>query len=155
MKQPYWAAKGQKPENKDQFWAAAGVVRSFLEEVYRSALAPLLLRQRIPLGIRQHETQDRLYLYLQDQDSLVRLVDNLSSKQAIFRSRELFTILESAFVSDLIADIKVNLRKRNVDGTITFTELSEGEQQLLMVLGLLRFRKRRNRCSCSMNRIPT
>ena len=82
-----------------------------------------------------------MYLYIQDQDSLVRLVDNLASKQAILRSRELFTILESAFVSDLIADIRVNLRKRNVDGTITFTELSEGEQQLLLVLGLLRFTK--------------
>jgi predicted ATPase len=141
LKQPYWAAKGQGSENKAQFWGAAGVVRSFLEEVYKSALAPLLLRQRIPLGIRQYETRDRLYLYLHDQDSLVRLVDNLASTQSISRSRELFTILESAFVSDLIADIRVNLRKRNVDGTITFTELSEGEQQLLMVLGLLRFTK--------------
>lgn len=141
LKQPYWAPRGQGPENKAQFWEASGVVRSFLEEVYRSALTPLLLRQRIPLGIRQYQTKERLYLYLPDQDSLVRLVDNLSSKQEISRSRELFTILESAFVSDLIADIRVNLRKRNVDGTVTFTELSEGEQQLLMVLGLLRFTK--------------
>lgn len=141
LKQPYWATKGARPENKSQFWGAAGVVRSFLEEVYKSALAPLLLRQRIALGIKQHETQDRLYLYLRDQDSLVRLVDNLATEQSISRSRELFTVLESAFVSDLIADVRVNLRKRNVDGTVTFTELSEGEQQLLTVLGLLRFTK--------------
>ena len=141
LQQPYWAPKGQGPENKAQFWNASGVVRSFLEEVYRSALTPLLLRQRISLGIRQYETKERLYLYLQDQGSLVRMVEHLASQQAISRSRELFTILESAFVSDLIADIRVNLRKRNVDGTLTFTELSEGEQQLLMVLGLLRFTK--------------
>jgi predicted ATPase len=141
LKQPYWTPKGQGPEQKADFWGAAGVVRSFLEVVYKASLAPLLLEERVPLGIRQHKTEEHLYLYLQDQDSLVRLVDALRSEQAISRSRELFTILESAFVSDLIADIRVNLRKRNVDGTITFTELSEGEQQLLVVLGLLRFTK--------------
>jgi predicted ATPase len=142
LRQPYWASGRQGAENKANFWGAAGVVRSFLEEVYKAALAPLLLEQRVPLGIKQRKTLEHLYLYLKDQDSLVRLVDNLASKQAIFsRSRELFTILESAFVSDLISDIRVNLRKRNVDGTVTFTELSEGEQQLLLVLGLLRFTK--------------
>jgi predicted ATPase len=140
LRQPYWAPR-KKDANKDHFWGAAGVVRSFLDEVYRAALAPLILEQRVPLGIRQHKTLEHLYLFLKDQDSLVRLVDNLASKQAISRSRELFTILESAFVSDLISDIRVNLRKRNVDGTVTFTELSEGEQQLLLVLGLLRFTK--------------
>ena len=31
------------------------------------------------------------------------------------------------------------VRARGVDGSVTFRELSEGEQQLLMVLGLLRF----------------
>jgi predicted ATPase len=141
LKQPYWAPRPQGAENKAEFWGAAGVVRSFLEEVYRAALAPLLLQQRVPLGIRQYKTLEHIYLYLKDQNSLARMVDNLSSKQSISRSRELFTILESAFVSDLIADVRVNLRKRNVDGTITFTELSEGEQQLLLVLGLLRFTK--------------
>jgi predicted ATPase len=141
LKQPYWASGRRGAEAKHEFWGAAGVVQSFLDEVYAAALAPLLLEQRVPVGIRQHKTLEYVYLYLPDQETLVRLVDSLASKQAISRSRELFTILESAFVSDLIADIKVNLRKKNVDGTVTFTELSEGEQQLLLVLGLLRFTK--------------
>lgn len=34
--------------------------------------------------------------------------------------------------------------KKNVDGSITFKELSEGEQQLLTVLGLLKFTKDEN-----------
>ena len=141
LKQPYWASGRRGAEEKNKFWGAAGVVQSFLAEVYGAAIAPLLLEQRVPIGIRQHKTLEYIYLYLPDQETLVRLVDSLASKQAISRSRELFTILESAFVSDLIADIKVNLRKKNVDGTVTFTELSEGEQQLLLVLGLLRFTK--------------
>jgi hypothetical protein len=78
---------------------------------------------------------------LPNQDALVGLVDSLSSTSSVSRARELFTTLESAYVSDLIADVRVRLRKRNVSGTVTFTELSEGEQQLLMVLGLLRFTK--------------
>jgi len=56
LRQPYWASKRQGVENKSEFWGAAGVVRSFLEEVYRAALAPMLLEQRISLGIRQHKT---------------------------------------------------------------------------------------------------
>ena len=38
-------------------------------------------------------------------------------------------------------EVRVKVKKRNVNGDITFKELSEGEQQLLTVLGLLRFTK--------------
>lgn len=42
------------------------------------------------------------------------------------------------YISDLIEEVRIKIRK--TDGTIiTFNELSEGEQQLLMVLGLLKF----------------
>jgi len=37
--------------------------------------------------------------------------------------------------------VQIKVHIRNYDGTLTFRELSEGEQQLLMVLGLLRFTK--------------
>ena len=36
-------------------------------------------------------------------------------------------------------EIRVQVKVRNLDGSISFRELSEGEQQLLLVLGLLRF----------------
>jgi ABC-type multidrug transport system ATPase subunit len=48
-------------------------------------------------------------------------------------------MLESTYISDLIHEVKVKVKKKNVDGHVTFKELSEGEQQLLTVLGLLRF----------------
>ena len=37
--------------------------------------------------------------------------------------------------------MRIRLQRHNADGSLTFRDLSEGEQQLLMVLGLLRFTK--------------
>jgi ABC-type glutathione transport system ATPase component len=42
-------------------------------------------------------------------------------------------------MSDLIEEVRVRVRVEDLDGSLTFRDLSEGEQQLLMVLGLLRF----------------
>src|SRR5699024_6341758 len=53
----------------------------------------------------------------------------------------LFKALESTYISKLIAEVRIKVRKKNIDGSITFKELSEGEQQLLTVLGLLKFTK--------------
>jgi ABC-type multidrug transport system ATPase subunit len=44
----------------------------------------------------------------------------------------------------MIAEVRIKVKKENVDGSITFKELSEGEQQLLTVLGLLKFTKDEN-----------
>jgi energy-coupling factor transporter ATP-binding protein EcfA2 len=47
--------------------------------------------------------------------------------------------LESTYVSELIEEVRIRVRLKKNDGSVTFRELSEGEQQLLTVLGLLRF----------------
>jgi energy-coupling factor transporter ATP-binding protein EcfA2 len=52
---------------------------------------------------------------------------------------EFFRDLESTHVSDLIDEVRIRIKLRKNDGTVTFRELSEGEQQLLTVLGLLQF----------------
>ena len=54
---------------------------------------------------------------------------------------EFFKELESTYISDLIQQVRIRVRVRNLDGSLTFRELSEGEQQLLTVVGLLRFTK--------------
>lgn len=53
----------------------------------------------------------------------------------------LFKALESTYISKLISEVRIKVKKKNVDGSITFKELSEGEQQLLTVMGLLKFTK--------------
>jgi predicted ATPase len=141
IKQPYWGKK-QRPEQKSEFWGARGVVKQeFLDRLYEDALAPLQLDQRIPVGIKRQQTTQHLYLFLKDQPALQKFVRRLGDLGGEGSARELFKVLESAYVSDLIEDVRVNVRKRNLKGHITFRELSEGEQQLLMVLGLLRFTK--------------
>lgn len=52
---------------------------------------------------------------------------------------EFFRDLESTYVSELIDEVCIRVRLKKNDGSVTFRELSEGEQQLLTVLGLLRF----------------
>ncbi len=55
--------------------------------------------------------------------------------------QEFFKALESTYISKILSEVRIRLQRRNSDGSLTFRDLSEGEQQLLMVLGLLRFTK--------------
>lgn len=70
---------------------------------------------------------------MKDLETIRKLHSVYPSDQAFFKA------LESTYISRLIDEVQVRVRSRAVDGSLTFRELSEGEQQLLMVLGLLRF----------------
>jgi hypothetical protein len=48
-------------------------------------------------------------------------------------------MIESTFISDLIHDLKIFVKVEGVDKGVRTEELSEGEQQLLVVIGLLKF----------------
>jgi ABC-type uncharacterized transport system ATPase subunit len=69
---------------------------------------------------------------VKDIAALRRLVGNQAPAQ-------FFRDLESTYVSELIEEVRIRVRLKKNDGSVTFRELSEGEQQLLTVLGLLRF----------------
>jgi len=130
MKQPPWKSK----EGDSRFWNARGVVQQFLDKLYGVALAPLRLAQRVNFGLR-NSTLEHLYLYIPDPAALREL-------SGIYRGQqEFFKTLESTYISELIQEVRIRVQVRNVDGTLPFRELSEGEQQLLTVLGLLRFTK--------------
>lgn len=131
MKQPPWKSK----EGDSRFWNARGVVRQFLDKLYGVALAPIRLSQRVNLGFRKSTTLEHLYLYIANPADLRELADIYHSQQEFFKT------LESTYISELIQEVRIRVKVRNVDGTLTFRELSEGEQQLLTVLGLLRFTK--------------
>ena len=131
MNEPSW----QSREGDERFWKARGTVSQFLGHLYGLALAPLRLVQRVSAGFRKTTSREHLYLYLKDVDALRGLSEHYSTQQ------ELFKALESTYISELIREVRIRVKTRNVDGSLTFRELSEGEQQLLMVLGLLRFTK--------------
>lgn len=133
IKEPEWVSK----ENKNEIlWGATGLVRRFLEDLLLFSYAPILHKSRIDVSYNHEETQNRLYLYFKDKASFADLVE-LKYKNKI----ELFNALESIHISKLLADVKIKVQKEDVNGELAMSELSEGEKQLLTVLGLLKFTK--------------
>ena len=131
LKQPpsdWPITKGDK-----RFWHAIGAVQQFLDKLYRHALAPLKLRQRVDLDFVKRRTEERIYLFLKDTNELQKLRGYYETPNVFFKA------LESTYLSKLLAEVRIRVRIRECTGALTFKELSEGEQQLLTVLGLLRF----------------
>jgi predicted ATPase len=129
MREPPWTSR----EGDPRFWNARGVVRDFLHWLYELALAPCRLKIRVPTGFKKQQSLEHLYLFLRDLDHVRTLAGHYGTQQDFFKA------LESTYISKLISEVRISVRARQVDGSLTFRELSEGEQQLLMVLGLLRF----------------
>ena len=136
VRRPRWARRGSAASD---FWGATGIMRRVMERLRRHAIAPMVLPQRVSDGYRS-TTEEHYYFFLPDLDSLHAFAAEYADAQAFFLA------LESTDFSELIHDVHIQVRIRAPqDGTtaITFRELSEGEQQLLMVLGLIRFTKSR------------
>ncbi|HEX8381817.1 MAG TPA: AAA family ATPase [Sphingomonas sp.] len=134
IRKPDWAQPG---EDASTFWGARGVVRHFLERLRRIALAPLRILATVDEGYRQTR-EEQLHFLIPDAEHLRLLADEYPD------ARTFFLALESADFSRMVREVKVSVV---VDGAgrvgtpILFREMSEGEQQLLTVLGLLRFTK--------------
>ncbi len=134
LKKPTWA-KSRKDNEEDIFWGAKGYVRKFLDLLWKYVLAPVYNAENIRVDFNDYDSQDRLYLFIKGKDDLKELAETYKS------NTELFKALESTYISKMISEVRIKVKKKNVDGSITFKELSEGEQQLLTVLGLLKFTK--------------
>ena len=134
LKKPEWGNKNYK-----EFWGADGLVKDFLTVLWDHSFAPIYDERKVKVDFRQEETRSRLYLYIKDKTELKKL-----SKHYFDLNNEkpsntlLFKALESTYISDMLEEVKVKVKKRK-DGEVTFKELSEGEQQLLTVIGLLIF----------------
>ncbi|MEB2647330.1 AAA family ATPase [Pseudomonas canadensis] len=130
LRQPPW--KSSASDGDPRFWNARGVVRDFLSRLYDIALAPIDINRQVSTSIWNKKKLQFKYLYVKDIAALQRLVGDQAPAQ-------FFRDLESTHVSELIEEVRIRVRLKKNDGGVTFRELSEGEQQLLTVLGLLRF----------------
>jgi predicted ATPase len=133
IRKPRWA----KSKKAEEFWGATGIMRRVMERLSRYAIAPMVLRQTVNYGYRS-STEDHYYFFLPDLQSLYSFAAEYQD------ARTFFLALESTDFSELIHDVKIQVRVKATnteDVPITFHQLSEGEQQLLMVLGLMRFTK--------------
>lgn len=134
IRKPRWAKQGTKAEN---FWGARGVMRRVMERLRRFAIAPMVVEQNVREGYSL-KSEEHYYFFLPDLQSLHALAAEYQD------ARTFFLALESIDFSELIYDLKIQVRvqaTKTEQVAITFHELSEGEQQLLMVLGLMRFTK--------------
>jgi predicted ATPase len=133
ISEPNWGAKVKK----DIFWGARATVRDLLDKLYEIALAPMKAKQSIKLGFRKKMTKEFRYLYLDLENDNSKLLGELATHYG--RPQDFFKVLESTYISELLSEVRCTVKVRNYEGRISFRELSEGEQQLLMVLGLMRF----------------
>jgi predicted ATPase len=130
LRQPPW--KSNAKDGDPRFWRARGVVSKFLSRLYDISLAPIRIKRREPVSLWNEKNLEFLYLFVKDIDALHKLIGDQPPA-------EFFRDLESTHVSELIEEVRIRVKLKKNENSVTFRELSEGEQQLLTVLGLLRF----------------
>lgn len=103
------------------YWSAPADVAYTVQALHRLSCAPILTED----GNCQH-------LFIESDEQLQRL-----SRDSEFpRSKKLFTALNNLMICRLLRSITLFVRMN--DGTvIDFDELSEGEQQLILILGMI------------------
>jgi predicted ATPase len=133
LHKPPWADR--RPDGDPRFWRAFGTVQRFLAKLWKVAIAPMTLSGAIPdMFGKAHPTQFK-YLLVPGLAALRELAEKSASAVDLFKE------LESTYISKLIHETRIRVQIRDHNGSLTFRELSEGEQQLLTVVGLLRFTK--------------
>lgn len=130
MRKPGWAKEKNK---KELFWGAEGVVREFLELLFPHCIAPTKITRSEDVGLTGKPIPNEFFhLFLPSVEVLREFAEGLSPD--VF-----FKMLESTLLSEIISEVSVRVKVSSSDQPLSFRELSEGEQQLLTVLGLLKF----------------
>jgi predicted ATPase len=134
LKQPPWRRRGGDP----RFWDAVGEVQEFLSRLYDKAMLPARMDRRIAVDLTKNPVVESLYLFLPKPDALEEVYASYADQYAFF------TALESTHLSKLLGEVRTRVRMTPSagGGEVTYRDLSEGEQQLLLVLGLLKFTAR-------------
>lgn len=128
MRKPSWAKK-----KEELFWGASGVVRKFLDSLYPYALAPVKVSRLEDTTLTGSNIRNEfLHLFIPDFTALRDFAKDLTPD-------EFFKMLESTLLSEIISEVSIRVKVTDSNIPLTFRELSEGEQQLLTVLGLLKF----------------
>ncbi|NWL17783.1 AAA family ATPase [Pseudomonas umsongensis] len=122
-------------EGDPRFWYARGnVVSEFLDKLWQVSWAPIEQEATKQIDFRgRSEKQKQLYLFVSSQDKLKQLGELVGGTDSFFR------YAEGAYIGDLIDEVRITVKKRDEHGgKVSFTQLSEGELQMLTVLGLMR-----------------
>ena len=132
-----WYAKGgrsKKQEDADNFWGADGPAGKAARLLQSMAFHPFGLTGNAIDDYRdKRQDEAQFATFLSNQSAIQRL------RQAYSDDADMFYALEALDVSDLVRSLNVWVtRDSDASGDIEYSDLSEGERQLLMVMGLLR-----------------
>lgn len=131
LHEPSWTSK----DGDARFWNARGVLGDFLAYLYDASLAPRRRKERVVSELGSSRSLEHLHCYLKDEQALKKLFAHYGNQQAFFKA------LESTYISRVLSEVRIRLKRNDAEEPLTFSAMSEGEQQLLMVLGLLRSTK--------------
>ncbi|MCA8067364.1 AAA family ATPase [Burkholderia sp. AU38729] len=138
LKKPYAARDLDEQdiaEGDPRFWYQRGtVVNDFLDKLWQVAWAPVQETRQVVTDFRRRpEKQELLYLFVPDQARLKDLGEKIGTPERFFR------YAEAAYIGDLLEEVRITVKKRTGHGgDVEFKQLSEGELQMLTVLGLMR-----------------
>jgi predicted ATPase len=141
LQEPYWSSATKKKalmsNNEDRrFWGAGGKVAPFLDTLFTNSFIPMGGSERKEISFSQTKTLETRYCFLNGKSEIVKLANGLKAK-------EFFSRMESTIFSDLLSldgeGLQIRVKLKDVEKPITFKEMSEGEQQLITIIGLMRF----------------
>lgn len=136
LKQPSWfsGSKVAALRETGNVWGAHGPAGNCTRALKDVAFYPIELEGSVVDDYRRKASKEaQLACFVRDKKALKNFATNYKTDQ------EMFAALEAADISDLFREMIVWVtRKNDESGDISFSDLSDGERQLLMVLGLIR-----------------
>lgn len=131
FREPWFKKKGSKPET---FWGALGPAGKTANLLQKAAFHPMALKGNAIDDYRDKKSdEDQYAVFLPSLEAIDQLVNEFID------DRDFFSGLESLDISDLIREIFLWVKRTNDgSGDVGFSDLSDGERQLLMVMGLIR-----------------
>jgi ABC-type multidrug transport system ATPase subunit len=131
-----WFAKSQNAAERspENFWGAEGPAGRTARQLQKVAFHPLALN-----GNAIDDYRDKVQIESQYATFLPGQAELEKFGAGFKNEREMFYALEAMDISDLIREVQVWVtRSDDSSGDVGFADLSDGERQLLMVLGLIR-----------------
>lgn len=121
-------------EQAEDVWGARGPAGECARALKDIAFHPLTVTGKVVDDYRDKpKVEAQLACFLRDKAALQKFAARYETDQ------DMFAALEAADISDLIREMHVWVtRNENDSGDVSFSDLSDGERQLLMVLGLIR-----------------
>jgi predicted ATPase len=136
LKEPSWfpGSKVAAVRETGNLWGAHGPAGACARALRDAAFHPLELEGAVVDDYRRKASKEaQLACFLRDEAALAKFAAHYKSDQ------DMFAALEAADISDLFREMIVWVMRTNDEsGDIGFSDLSDGERQLLMVLGLIR-----------------